>query len=80
MKDEHGFNQLDKQISDCRKEIDGLLDCFCKRIFPLFGDQWRYYTQLTVKLRRLQLKQELDNSKMAAPAASHYKIVDGYKL
>lgn len=80
MKDEHGFNQLDKQISDTRKEIDGLLDCFIRRIFPLFGDQWKYYTILTVKLRRLQLKKEIDNSNVAPPATHNYKVVDGYKL
>lgn len=80
IKPEYGSTQLDKQIIDCRKEINGLIDCFVKRIFPLFGDQWNYYTQLTVKLHRLQLRKELDNSSMAAPAANNYSITAGYKI
>jgi len=80
LKPEYGQNQLDKQIADCRKEINGLIDCFVMRIFPLFGEQWNYYAQLTVKLRRLQLRKELDNSSMALPPESKYRIADGYKI
>ena len=74
-------NTLNKEIKDCRKEIDGLLDCFIKRIFPLFGDQFEYYKLLTVKLYRLEMQSEIENSSVKVSNwHESYVIANGYKL
>lgn len=72
---------LQKDIDDTRKEIGGLIDCFNKRIFPLFGDQFDYYKLLTVKLYRLQLQGEIENSSVkVSDWHDSYVISDGYKI
>jgi len=69
-------SQLDMEIADTRAEILALLNCFIDRTFQLFGEQWDFYKQLTVKLYRLKIKKSISESDAELPQARTYYSSD----
>ena len=74
------LSQLDKEIEETLAEIIALLNCFIDRTFPLFGEQWEFYKQLTVKLYRLRLTKQIKSSDAEKANSFHYSIEGGYKV
>lgn len=69
-------SQLDMEIADTRAEILALLNCFIDGTFPIFGEQWEFYKQLTVKLYRLKIKKSISESDAELPQARTYYSSD----
>ncbi len=74
-------SKLDQQIEDCHEEINCLTDGFISCKIPLFESEFDTYKLLTVKLYRLELKKELENSSAyIADYCDNYTVVTGYKI